>query len=297
MMCNNGVPFAVDDDNLYYLATGSPCGNSGTCPGLTQLNLSTKTPTNLVSFQQPGGGGNTNLCGSLAVDATFVYVLSSQQSGNMTTYAVGRARIGAAGQTLEMLGSAKSYNGSSAGSFIVNSTHAMFLTQGTNGSQLLQMIPTGGGETTSLPYTINNYGSQTPFVADEENAYVVGSGCPCSNDGNQPYQGPPQGVLAKVPLRGGPSVQLATFSGVTGDIAMDATSVYWSTDTSAWRIPFAGGVPKAVAGNLASGTGAYQCGGCNGGGMPTHPNALAVGSSGVYIAVPSPTAALLEVNK
>jgi hypothetical protein len=295
MTCNNGgTSFAVDDASLYYFATGGGCGNAnGGC--LVQLELSTMTSTNLVPIQQPGGGGNTNLCGSLAVDATSVYVLASQQSGNMTTYSVGRASIGAAGQTLQILGSATSYNGSLSGSVVVNSKDVLFLTQGTNGSQILQMIPIGGGEMTSLPVNINSYGNRLPLVADDTNAYVIGSGCPCNNDSNGSYQGPPQGVLAKLPLRGGPSVQLATFSGEAGDIAIDGSYVYWSTDTNAWKMPLVGGKAEVVAGNLASGTAAYQCNGC--GGSPNQSSTLAVGSSGLYIAVASPTAALLEVSK
>jgi len=293
---NNGAPFAVDDANLYYLATGSGCDSPmGTCPGLTQVSLSTLTHTLLVPSPQAGGGGETGLCGSLAVDATSVYVLGSQQSGNMVTYSVGRARIGVAGQTLEMLGSAKSYNSSSTSPLVVNSTAVLFETQGTNGSQILQMIPVDGGPMTTLPINVNSYGNRLPFVADDASAYLVGSGCPCNNDSNGSYQGPPQGFLAKVPLHGGSSVALATFSGIVGDITMDGTNVYWSTDASAWKFPLAGGAVKVVAGNLTSGTAAYQCNGC--GGTPNQPSAIAVGSSGLYIAVPSPSSVLLEVSK
>jgi hypothetical protein len=295
--CNDsGAPFAVDDANLYYLATGNGCAPTmGTCPGLMQVSLATMTPTLLVPSPQASGGGGANVCGSLAVDAMSVYLLLSQQSGNLVTYSVGRARIGVAGQTLEMLGSAKSYNGSSTSPLVVNSTSVLFETQGTNGSQILQMIPVGGGQMTTLPINVNSYGNRSPFVADDASAYVIGSGCPCNNDSNGSYQGPPQGVLAKVPLHGGSSVQLATFSGLVGDIAMDGADVYWSTDASAWKIPLAGGRAKVVAGNLTSGIAAYQCNGC--GGAPSQPSALAVGSSGLYIAVPSPSSALLEVSK
>jgi hypothetical protein len=253
------------------------------------------TPTLLVSASTTGGGDATNLCGSLAVDATSVYILASQQSGPMTTYTVGRAQIGVAGQKLEMLGSATSYNGSGSTSLAVNSTAVLFETQSQSFSQVLQMIPVGGGPIATLPFNVNSYGYRTPFVADDTNAYMVASGCPCNNDSNGQYRGPPQGVLTKIPLHGGPSVQLATFSGRVGDIAMDATNVYWSTDASAWKIPLAGGAAHPIAGNLTGGTPAFQCNGCSGGG--DQPTALAVGSTGLYIAVPSPSAALLEVSK
>jgi hypothetical protein len=296
IMCNNGAPFAIDDANLYYLASGSGCGQgSGTCQGLTQVSLSTMTSTLLVASQPNGGGVQMNLCGSLAVDATFVYVLVSQQNGPMTTYAVDRARIGVAGQTLEMLGSATSYNGSSS-ALVVNSTNVLFETQGQNGSQALQMIPLDGSPKTALPINVNGYGNRTPFVADDTNAYFIGSGCPCNNNnGNQPYQGPPEGVLTKVPLHGGPAVPLATFSGQAGDIAMDGTNVYWSTDASAWKIPLGGGVAEVIAGNLTGGTPASQCNGCGGG--QNQSSTVAVGATGLYIALPSPTSALLEVSK
>jgi hypothetical protein len=283
VMCNNmGAPFAVDDANLYYLAAGNGCGSGqGTCPGLTQVSLSTSSSTLLVP---QAGGGNTNLCGALAVNGASVFVLSSQQAGSMATYSVGRAAIGVMGRTLDMLGSAQSYNGSFSSPLVVNSTHVLFETQGPNGSQVLQMIP------------LNSYGNTSPFAADDANVYVAGSGCPCNNDNNSSPQGPPQGVLAKVPLNGGQAVQLTEFSGTVGGLAVDGTNVYWSTDTSAWKIPLAGGASTVVAGNLTNGSPGYQCNGCGNSGS-SQPTSLALGSSGLYIAVPAPSAVLLEVTK
>jgi hypothetical protein len=299
VMCNNaGSPFAVDDANLYFLAADNSCGSAnGTCQGLTQISLSTLTSTLLVpSPSSQSGGVNTNVCGSLAVSAGSVYVLTSQQSGNVATYSIGRASVGVAGQTLSMLGSVPSYNGSFSSPLVVNSTDVLFETQGADGSQVFQLIPVDGGPAATLPLPVNGYGSTAPFVADDANIYVVGGGCPCNNNGNSSTQGPPQGVLARVPLHGGPSAQLAAFSGVVGGVATDGTNVYWSTDTSAWKAPLAGGAATVVAGNLTNGSPGYQCNGC-GGGNSVQPTAIAVGSSALYIAIPAPSSALLEVTK
>jgi hypothetical protein len=255
------------------------------------------TRTFLASSTSSSTGGNVNACGSMAVDSTSVYVLVGQQSGNMVTYLIGRALIGQADQTIDMLGSAVSYNGSQTSPLVVNSTSVIFETQSANGSQAFQITPLGGGPMTTRPIDLNTFGRVAPFVADDTNIYAVAGGCPCNDNGNMSYQGPPPGVVAKVPIQGGPSITLATISGDVSDVAIDATNVYWSTDTTAWKIPIAGGTATTVAGNLTNGAAAYQCNGC-GSSSQNQSTTLAVGSSELYIAVTSATeAALLEVSK
>jgi hypothetical protein len=298
--CGNGGPsFAVDDANLYYWSSGFSCAGTGGCSGLTQVSLADGTRTVLVP---PPMSGQANPCGTFAVGATSVYLLARQQQGNVATYTLYSALIGVAGQTAKTLVSVPSYNGSSTGELAINSTALFFEITGANNVPSLEVIPIDGGPMTTLPIGVNTYWFGWPFVADDANLYAVGGGCVCNNNNNNNNNGssglPPAGTVVKVPLGGRPSTTLATFSGEAGGIAVDSTHVYWSTDTTAWKVPIAGGVSTPVAGNLANGAVPVLCVSCGGGGSQNLPTAIAVGPSGAYIAVTgSNENAILEVAK
>jgi hypothetical protein len=85
-----------------------------------------------------------------------------------------------------------------------------------------------------------------------------------------------RGSVMKMSIDGGTPIALASSAGLTGiiyDIAVDATSVYWvsdssnqaQTDVSLVKVPKDGGTPI----NLAS--------------LPTSPNQIAVGATSVYV--------------
>jgi len=168
---------------------------------------------------------------------------------------------------------------------------------------VIETVPLAGGASTALPIDFNTFGFGFPFVVDDANLYTVIASCPCNNDnGNSNNNNgsgvPPAGRVVKVPLGGGPSTTLATFNGQVGGIDLDATNVYWSTDTAAWRVPRAGGVATPVAGNLAAGAAPYICNNTCGGSGQSANTAIAVGATSLYIAVTAPTDdALLEVAK
>ena len=150
-----------------------------------------------------------------------------------------------------------------------------------------------------LPLNDNTFGPNFPFVVDDTNFYAALAGCPCNNgngNNNQSTGLPPAGRVIAVPLGGGPSKPLATFSGLAGGIGVDGADVYWSSDTNAWKVPRAGGDVTAVAGNLTNGAQGATCNGSCGSGQGT-PTELAVGGGGLFISVPSPENALLEVGK
>jgi hypothetical protein len=117
------------------------------------------------------------------------------------------------------------------------------------------------------------------------NIYFVTSGCPCDNNGPS-YNGPPTGQIVAVPIEGGAgTVLVPQFTGQASSIAVDATNVYWSTDSAVWTVPIAGGPVSSVAGNLTDGTAPYQCnGGCGSSGSGTTPTVIAVDATSVYIA-------------
>jgi hypothetical protein len=297
--CNStqGAAFGVDDANVYYFSDGSTCGGINNCGGLVQVSLADKTRTVLVA---PTTTGNSNFCGSFAVGPTAVYLLVSQQQGSSVVYTVFAAQIGVAGQTVQTVATAQSYNNPSTSPLAINSTSLFFETSGANNSPALQVVPLDGGKMTALPLDINTYGFGVPFAVDDANVYAVAGGCPCNGNsgGNQSTGAPPVGRVARISLHGGPSTTLATFSGEVGGVVVDGTDVYWSTDTTAWRVPVAGGAARAVAGNLSNGIAPFKCVGCGGGGNQNQGSAIAVTASGVYVAVTGTNEnAVLEVAK
>ncbi len=296
---NGGVPFAVDDANLYFFSSGSgSCSGGASCNGLTQMSLADGTRTVLVSDMGFGSIANLNVCGPVAANATSVFALISLQSGNTVNYTLASARIGFAGQVAQTLAMGTSNNGSSGSQLALSPSAAIFATMSQNGSVLFQVVPFDGSATTTLAADVNSYGNNVPFVADASNIYAIGAGCPCNdNNSNSSYSGPPQGSVTKIPLDGSASTILATFPGVAGGVAADVMGIYWSTDTSAWKVPMGGGAVTMLAGNLTNGTAAYQCNGCGGGGFPLA-TVIALGPSALYVGVEAATeAAILKVAR
>jgi len=226
--------------------------------------------------------------------------LTSETQGNVATYTLSSALIGVAGQTASTLASVQSYNGSSSTPLAINSTALFFFSTGSNNVPSLQIVPIGGEKATTLPVS-NMHGNPAggPMVADAANIYTLMGTCPCNtSNNNQPYVGPPPGYLTRIPLDGSPSTTLATFSGAAGGIAIDSANAYWSSDTTAWKVPLAGGDTTVLAGNLTGGVAGYQCNGCNNGGFfPSEPTAIAVGASSLYIAANGTENELLRVAK
>jgi len=151
---------------------------------------------------------------------------------------------------------------------------------------------------TTLSTNINSYGNSAPFTIDASSIYTVTAGCPCNNNNsNAQYAGPPVGVVSKIPFDGSAPTNLAEVDGSIGGIAVDAADVYWSTDTTVWKAPLAGGAATTIAGNLTNGRAAYQCNGC-GGGQSQLSTSLALGPSSLYVAVDAANeSSILEVAK
>lgn len=306
---NGRTTFAVDDTNIYYLAGIQ--GGSGSCPpgpgcvNLAQMPLAGGATTTLIPWSALSallstagilaGSGNGSLQASLAVNGSNVFFLVSFQSNNVVTYAVGDAMIGGAGQAGRLLAQTTSNNGFSSGDLVANATVVAF-DNWDGGATWLHVIPAdGSGSGSGTMRTIQLPGGFVgPLAADESNAYVVASGCGCSD--NQSTQGPPPGAVTKVPLAGGPAQMLTRMWGATGAIAVDTTNVYWSTDTTAWKAPIAGGTATPIAGNLGNGVPPYQCNGCGGGSMPQG-GSIAVAPSAVYLFAGGTEQAILKVTK
>ncbi len=273
-ICGPGS-FAVDTDHLYYWSNGFNGGDGG----LTQLSLTDSSRTVLVPNANSKSSSN-NGCGAVAVDASNVYWLSSEQNcgGNC---AATLSEIPKGGGTQTTLGTVQTGNDR----LVINSSSAIFQLSESNGPERFEVLPLDGSASSQIAVTVNTEGSSA-FAADDANIYVLGSGCGCCNcsDNSNQDNHPPTGTIAKIPLDGGPQTILAQFSGESGAIALGANDVYWSTDTAVWKVPIAGGPAVPVAGNLTAGTPAFTCTGACGSGSNGAPNALAVDATSVYVA-------------
>jgi len=306
------TPFAVDDASLYYLASIS--GTSGGCPSggcanLVQVSLANGARTTLLPWAAlsalltdagiPAGNAGGNFRSALAVNASHVFLLFSLQSSNVISYAVAAAEIGVAAQNGELLTKTTSTNGfSSSSELVANSTSVVFETWDNNNSYL-RVVRIADKQMSTLSSNGGPFGGGIgPLAADESSVYTISSGCPCNNDDNRPYNGPPPGAVTRIPFDGSAPQRLATFWGSTGGIDINSTHVYWSTDTTAWKVPLAGGTPVAVAGNLSNGVAAYQCmSGCNGGSSQSGPTSIAVASSALYVAATGTEQSILKVAR
>jgi hypothetical protein len=244
-----------------------------------------------------GNGAGGNIRAALAVNASHVFLLVSVQSGSTISYVLADAQIGGAGQNGELLAKATSTNGFGNSELVATSTAVVFESWDNN-NPYLRVVRIADKQMSTLSSNGGPYGGGIgPLAADESSVYTISSGCPCNND-NQPYNGPPPGVVTRIPLDGSAPQTLARFWGTSGGIDVDSTHVYWSTDTAAWKVPLAGGTPTPVAGNLSHGVAAYQCmGGCNGGSSQSGPTSLAIASSAVYVAATGTEQAILKVAR
>ena len=290
--CGPSVSFALDDNALYYWAAGSNCPQPGNCGGLTKLSLLDGTSTVLVANQPAGNTASLNQCGSIAVDAENVYVLTTQQQGSVSTRAVYKTPL--TGGAPMLLATAQGGGGSQGDALALTPTHLVFEVWMSNGPPSFEVVPLGGAPAFSIalpPYS-NGGGA---FAADADNIYVVGSGCPC---GNNSSSGPPGGGVSKIAIGGGGGELLAQFSGQAGGIAADATTVYWSTDTTLWKVSKTGGSPIEAAGNLSGGVRGLQCNGCGGGASASStPISIALDATSIYLADHGTVNAVLKVTK
>jgi hypothetical protein len=276
--CQGPQAFAVDDDNLYYVSTNDGTGTGSGGPALVETPLAGGPTTVLV----PNSNGEGS-CPVLVVDRTNVYALTQvAQGGPSVTELVDVPIAGGATSTLAM---SSSY-GSSA--LVLTPTDAIVEVQNNNGPESYAAIPIAGGPAVTVPGSASTPGGSA-FTADATNIYAIGSSCPCGgndNGNNNSSSLPPTGQVVMLPIAGGPPTTLAQFTGQASSIAVDATNVYWSTDSAVWTVPIApGGKVSSLAGNLTGGVPAYQCNGsCGSSGGVAEPTLIAVDATSVYIA-------------
>jgi hypothetical protein len=293
--CGSSIAFAVDDGALYYWSTGFNCAQPPNCGGLTKVSLADGTRTILVPnpTNPTAGSASPNQCGSMAVDAANVYLLATRQQGSVSTQSVYSAPLAGA-PSLTLLATVQGSGGPAGSTLAVTPAHLVFQVSNSSGPPSFEVVPLNGGAPFSIPLPpITSWGGA--FAADADNIYVAGSGCPCGNGSNS--SGPPGGGVSKIAIRGGTGAQIAQFSGEAGGIAADATTVYWATDTTLWKVPKAGGGATEIAGNLTGGVPGFQCTGSCGGGSGLTPISIALDATSVYLADHGNVNAVLKVAK
>jgi len=286
----SSASFAVNDDSLYYLWTGSP---PDYIAGLTKLSLSTRTEALLMPNAK-----DANECGSVAIDAENIYVWTpgGNPTGPSNTFTLSKIPMaGGAPVTLATLSTGSVPELSVAGDVVLTPERQ------SDGSDVIRAVPIAGGKQKTIPINLN-LGGFNAFTADADNVYVVGSSCgSCSKSDNggssAGSEHPPMGAVGKIRLDGSHAKELAQVTGQALSIAVDAKYVYWSTETAVWRAPIAGGDAVPIAGGLSVGMAAIQCSGvCNNGQTPSVRMPIAVDATSVYI-LDSVAGAVLKVPK
>jgi hypothetical protein len=281
--CGSAAAFALDDAAIYYWTSNFPCSDS-TCTNMGMV--STALDSGTTSMLVPGSPSTNNSCPASVVIANNSLFWLAQQNNSVQLFAA--PLTGGTATSLAMIP-----NTGSMGSLWVTRSKALFVVPQDSGPTL-QEIPLDGSPGTSISMQLNNQSSSMGiFVADDKYAYVAVGGCPCSG----PNTESPPGRIDRLALDGSGGSTLAEFTGVALNMVRDGTDIYWSTETTVWRVPMAGGPATRIAGNLTKGAPSTVCsGGC---GMdPTKYVTIAVDATSVYIADGWPNVnALLKAKK
>jgi hypothetical protein len=167
--------------------------------------------------------------GALGTDATYVYWTGIGLPGTAGVFKAPLA--GGAVVTLSTEGSGQVYLGAFAA---VTATNLYWV----NADSDLATIPVAGGAPTVFPFRCH----ATELTSDGTNVYWV--------DVDDAQLEP----LLKLPPSGGAPVTLVSRSGMSGSLAIDATSVYWTEDSSqgatrgnVMKMALAGGTPVTLA--------------------------------------------------
>lgn len=286
---STGLPFSLNDSNLYYWSNNVPCtGNSCTTSGLVASSI----PGDNVTLLAPQSSTNNLGClTAIAIDSSHVYWLGSQNNNIILMSAL------LSNGTVTTLSTIPG-GGALGNGLAVNRSEALFATS-QNGPEELQAVPLTGNNATPTVISTQVNGQSSGinlFVANDNFVFVASGGCPC-NGGSGGNWELPVGSINKFALDGSSAINLAEFTGQINSLALDATDVYWATDTTVWKVPITGGSPVRLAGNLTDGASPYLCtSGCTDQSSTTV--SIAVDTNYVYIADGSPSVnAILKVSK
>jgi hypothetical protein len=283
--CGNATAFAVDDMNVYFVSQGTPSPQGMQGQGLVKYGIADGATTVLVPPPTSGGMSPTNGCPlSIVADAARLYMHTSFNNGGQNIHALFAVAI--AGGAVTTLAMAQG-NTSTPGNIVRAGTWVVWSPPQDNGGNgkppSLQAVPIAGGS--PMPLAVPNNDSFTQFTADSHSAYIGWSTCNNNCGGSSPGgTGLYTGQVVRVPFDGTASQVLGPVTGQLGGMAADLNHVYWSTDTTVWKVPSAGGDEVPIAGNLTNGVPPAVCNSCGSPPSSTLTYPLALDALSVYVA-------------
>ena len=285
--CGSTVPFTVDAQDLYYLSNGfaTDCGGGSSC---NQSGI-VKTTTNNLSATLGWPTTSNNLCPvALGVNQSGLYWLSNQNKSVSLFY------VPLTGTSVDSIATLDDNNSNSM--LFVDNKQALFATSN-NSSMVLRQVSVPDGKVSDLSTSIGNQQlGFSNFVVDQSYVYIGNSGCPCGDNNSNDLL--PVGQIARFARDGSGGQLIANFTGTLSAMAVDTDYVYWSTDTTVWKVATAGGDSVRVAGNLAAGTTPDMCQMGNCSIQTTQYTAIALDDTSVYIAdLRSNVNAIFKVQK
>ena len=218
------VAIAVDGANVYW------AGGAGDAGGLVvKVPLDGTAATTLASGQSGIHG--------VAVNATYVYWTNDTEAGSVMEAPVAGGYTGTLPSTQDYPGAIQATSASVYWLDAIGRSGAAGLT--------LMTVSVRGGTPTPLAVSAPGYySSPSALVLDATTAYWTAPG--------DSYEGA-SGYVMSIPLAGGAISTLASGDTSGGGIAVDATSVYWTSANAVMKLtPKVGGLAPVEAGVDAS---------------------------------------------
>lgn len=280
---STGLAFALNDQHLYYWSNSVPCAGGGcTTSGFVDASI----PAGSLTLLMPDSTADIGCPLAVGIDSTHLYWLASQSSNTLLM------SVPLSGGTASTLSTTP--GGGSIGNGLAVAHSEVLFIDSQNGPSELQAVPLSGGTPATISTQLNGQsGGLDMFVANDDFVFVAAGGCSC--DGSTGTL--PVGSINRFAPDGSGGTSLAQYTGLATSMALDGSYVYWSTDTTVWKVPIMGGAASRVAGNLTNGASPYVCSN-NCGDQSSVAVSITVDAKYLYIADGNPSVnTILRVDK